>query len=559
MTTLQAQAEAFRFGKFVLKPHRRLLLADGVPVPLSSRAYDILEMLVRCHERVVSRDELVAHVWRGTVVGEGNLTVQMSTLRRVLGDHAGGEPLIVNLPGRGYRLVAEVSLGCPGVATPLAISPVPAPDMSAIAPPRRLALGGLRVVVLAVLIALPLLLLAGTAARRHQDRDSAIWSSLPESRLSIATHPLVPVGDDSHTAITAARYTDLLLSQLSQFEDLLLLVDAGPHRQAVMTHFELNGSVHINGAMAVIQIILTETGSGRLLYRNDAVVPIAAAKFEDKAAAMDLVTELRPRLFQVEAERRRRPPRDALDFIIDAHVALGQFEQVSEVERALPLAEQAVRIEPTSRPAKALLALILFDHMIASSAVRGDAEGWRALTLIEEALRGRPRDCLYISLRAHILMALGRLDDAQATAELGLQTDPGDAELTAELGEIMLLKGDLVSAKSLLQSDPSDLQDDTLATIAFAEARYAEAMEMSRRVVAATPDGFWTQFPLLLEIASLSRLGRVDEARTVLQTNIQRIPQDFRVFGALRRTAYVLPEDAWRHFRAGLADAGMPP
>ena len=106
---MDAQAEAWRFGRSTLRPARRLLLADGQPVALSSRAYDILELLVRCHDRVVTRDEIIAHVWRGTVVGENNLTVQMSNLRRVLGDHAAGEPLIVNLPGRGYRLVAEVT------------------------------------------------------------------------------------------------------------------------------------------------------------------------------------------------------------------------------------------------------------------------------------------------------------------------------------------------------------------------------------------------------------------------------------------------------------------
>ncbi len=92
------------FGRFRMDLTRRTLLADGQKVALHARAFDILEFLVARRDGPVTRDEIIGHVWRGMAVGENNLTVQMSTLRRVLAEH-GGEDLIVTVPHRGYQFV----------------------------------------------------------------------------------------------------------------------------------------------------------------------------------------------------------------------------------------------------------------------------------------------------------------------------------------------------------------------------------------------------------------------------------------------------------------------
>jgi DNA-binding winged helix-turn-helix (wHTH) protein len=100
---------AYFFGPFALSIERRLLLEDGQPVRLGSRALEMLILLVeRCGE-LVSKQELRARVWPATVVVEGNLTAQMTTLRRTLRDSRLGSRYIVNEPGRGYRFVAPVS------------------------------------------------------------------------------------------------------------------------------------------------------------------------------------------------------------------------------------------------------------------------------------------------------------------------------------------------------------------------------------------------------------------------------------------------------------------
>ena len=79
------------------------------PVAIGSRALDILGVLIEREGEVVSKDEIIAAVWPGTVVEDSNLTVQISTLRRVLDRGRSNGSCIQTVAGRGYRFVAEVT------------------------------------------------------------------------------------------------------------------------------------------------------------------------------------------------------------------------------------------------------------------------------------------------------------------------------------------------------------------------------------------------------------------------------------------------------------------
>ncbi len=95
----------YRFGRFELQPSERRLLDSGRPVPLSPRAFDLLLALVERSRQLVTKDELLNRVWPGLVVEEGNLQVQVSTLRKALGADA-----IETVPRHGYRLAHEVAI-----------------------------------------------------------------------------------------------------------------------------------------------------------------------------------------------------------------------------------------------------------------------------------------------------------------------------------------------------------------------------------------------------------------------------------------------------------------
>jgi predicted ATPase/DNA-binding winged helix-turn-helix (wHTH) protein len=104
-TDLKAAMTPRRFGRFELRPSERVLLADGAPIALGARAFDLLVVLAERPGTLITKDDLLAAVWQGLVVEENNLQVQVSTLRKILGPSA-----LATIPGRGYRFNLPVAL-----------------------------------------------------------------------------------------------------------------------------------------------------------------------------------------------------------------------------------------------------------------------------------------------------------------------------------------------------------------------------------------------------------------------------------------------------------------
>ena len=97
-------AADYGVGEFQVRPAERRVVLRDQPVAIGARAFDLLLALIEHRDRVVSKDELLALVWPAVVVEEGNLAVQVSSLRKLLGSDA-----IVTIPGRGYRFTAPVN------------------------------------------------------------------------------------------------------------------------------------------------------------------------------------------------------------------------------------------------------------------------------------------------------------------------------------------------------------------------------------------------------------------------------------------------------------------
>ena len=108
---LMAEQEShfYAFGRFRLKTAERVLLREGEPVPLTPKVFDILLTLVEKGGHVVEKDDLMKRVWPSTFVEEGNLTQNVSLLRKALGESPSGPQFIETVPRRGYRFVANIS------------------------------------------------------------------------------------------------------------------------------------------------------------------------------------------------------------------------------------------------------------------------------------------------------------------------------------------------------------------------------------------------------------------------------------------------------------------
>jgi predicted ATPase/DNA-binding winged helix-turn-helix (wHTH) protein len=123
------------FGRFRVLPHRRELLADGRPVRLGDRAFDVLMALIEARGVVVSKEVLMARVWPDRVVGENNLQAQIVALRSALG---ADRELIRTIVGRGYQFTGEIRVLSVGPPDQRADAAAATADPSAVLPPTNL-------------------------------------------------------------------------------------------------------------------------------------------------------------------------------------------------------------------------------------------------------------------------------------------------------------------------------------------------------------------------------------------------------------------------------------
>jgi TolB-like protein/DNA-binding winged helix-turn-helix (wHTH) protein/Tfp pilus assembly protein PilF len=99
---------SYEFGPFRIDAEQQLLTRDGEVVPLTPKVLETLFCLVERRGQVVRRDELINRLWPDTFVEEGNLTFNISILRKALGENSEHHTYIETIPRRGYRFVAPV-------------------------------------------------------------------------------------------------------------------------------------------------------------------------------------------------------------------------------------------------------------------------------------------------------------------------------------------------------------------------------------------------------------------------------------------------------------------
>jgi DNA-binding winged helix-turn-helix (wHTH) protein/TolB-like protein/Flp pilus assembly protein TadD len=128
----------YEFGGFRLDPSQRLLVREGKPVSLTPKGFELLLVLIQNGGRLLTKDELMSRVWKDSFVEEANLTVNISAVRKALGDTQDGQEFIETVPKHGYRFVGtvkEVEDPVPAKAAKVVAIRPPLEESAAGAPP----------------------------------------------------------------------------------------------------------------------------------------------------------------------------------------------------------------------------------------------------------------------------------------------------------------------------------------------------------------------------------------------------------------------------------------
>ena len=119
----------YEFGPFRLDISAEILFRGADPMPVGRRAVAVLRALLERPGVPISKDALMQAAWPGLAVEEGNLTVQVAALRRVLGDEPGADRWTETLPRRAYRFVGSVTTSNGSVgSTPASERATPLPS-----------------------------------------------------------------------------------------------------------------------------------------------------------------------------------------------------------------------------------------------------------------------------------------------------------------------------------------------------------------------------------------------------------------------------------------------
>jgi TolB-like protein/DNA-binding winged helix-turn-helix (wHTH) protein len=380
--------EEFSLGRFRLDLGRRELSRDGQPLRLHRHPLSILCALAEAQGGIVSRDKLMARIWPGRTVDEGNLHVHVSALRKALDEHGGGHSLVVTVLG-GYRLA---NLGSRSV--PLAEGSVPPhlslPDKPSIA-------------------VMPFQNFSGNPDEEYF-ADGMV--------------------EEIITALSRIRWL-FVIARNSSFTYKGQAVDVKQIGQELGVRYVLEGSVRKVDARVRITAQLIEAENGTHLWadRFDGLLE-NVLDLQDQVA-ISVAGVIEPTLQAAEIRRAVDQPSSnptTYDLYLRALQTTGSWEKKDYLE-ALDWLSQATKRDANYGPALALSAL--YHSALSGSGWADDPEATRqtAISLARRAVRNAGDDAATLGRAAYILAYFGEvIDAATALIDRSLQINPSFAD-----------------------------------------------------------------------------------------------------------------------------------
>jgi adenylate cyclase len=473
METL-ASSEVFLFEDFRLDRRggglfRRDDNGALTAVATSSRGLDILVVLIERAGEVVSKDEIIAAVWPGTVVEESNLTVQISALRRVL-DHGGPHGrCIQTVPGRGYRFAAPVTPAAawgPSVVSAMreeAITDLPALSVLVAAPRHhRTALVRMAAAAAAALVLALGVWWLWTTKPLPAASAEAISRPLAAPRLSIVVLPFTNLSNDPDQQYFADGMTDNLTTDLSRIADMFVIarntaftylnkpIAAKQIGRELGVRYILEGSVQRSGGQIRIntQLIYAESNADLWAERFDANASDPFALQNELTTR--IAVALKQELIAVEAARRTDRP-DVLEYILRARVAYAKPVSRERNAEGIRLLEQALALDPHSAQAQSMMASALAGRVLNGLTVSAAADLERAKALGEQALAASPRSPVAHFAKGQILRAQRRYGEAIPEYETVLASDRNWVYAFFALGQCKLYTGSIEETIPLVE------------------------------------------------------------------------------------------------------------
>jgi TolB-like protein len=410
-----SSSDIFLFGHFQLD-RRGLFRRDEpdmlVPIAIGSRAMEVLRVLVAACGDVVAKDQIKAVVWPGTVVGDNNLTVHISALRRIFNQERADGSYIQTAPGRGYRFLPAVARGTADEA-----------------------LGALAI---------------------------SEGSAHPPPRLSIVVLPFANLSNDPDQDYFADGITDDLTTDLSRISGSFVIarssaytykgkaIEARQVGRELGVRYILEGSVRRSGNRVRVntQLIDADTDGHLWAERFDSYIGDLFT-LQDEITSR-IAVELNLELIGAEASRPAEHP-DALHHILRGRAALSMPATPESYAKAISLFAHALALDPHSVEAQSWLATALGSRAAELMTDSAELDIARAETLVGQVLMASPRHPVAHFAKGQLLRAQSRPQEAMPEFEAAIASNRNWAYALYALGQCKFLTGLIEEAIPLVE------------------------------------------------------------------------------------------------------------
>lgn len=567
--------ELYQFGAFRLEVARRRLSRNDEVLPVSSKVFETLLVLVRNHDRVMVKDELMQAVWPDSFVEEVNLAQNISALRKVFGEAPGENRYIATIPGRGYRFVADVDRLPPNDDEVVVQRQTTArmvveeeediePLGEAVADPNRvLPVAQRKHFGLGRLAWLGLLAAVAIAAG-----GLYIWSSRRSSAAaaphSLAVLPFQPLTspDDQYLGI---GMTDAVITRLSQVRQLIVRPTSSVLRYADLktdplqagrnlgVESVLDGKVQKLGDRIRVTVQMLDVKDGSPLWAEtfdenftnvfnveDSISQKVVAALPVELAGQDKKQLARNYTANAEAYQNYVKGRYAeFQFTPEGlNTAIGYFNRAIALDPGYALAYAGLAdayttaSEGSLSPREALpkaeaaarKALVFDDHLAEAHAALAHSllHQWKLADAEKEfqrALALNPNNTVFYFTYAEYLTAVGRFDDAIAYGNTALKLDPLSLENYMMIAWTNYLKRDydavLAAGYQAVQIEADFMPARwCIASAYLSQGKYPEAIAEFRKAAEITDND-----PIVLSglASAYGRSGNRAEALRIIE------------------------------------------
>jgi TolB-like protein len=477
----------YHFDRFEVRPAKRLLLVEGVPAAVGARAFDLLLCLLAHRDRVLSKSEILELVWPSLVVEENNLSVQISSLRKLLGTHA-----ISTIPGRGYRFALNVQQGS--------------------APP---------------------------PGEAYQPQAATV------AKPTIAVLPFNVLSDEPQVNFLADGLAEDVIALLARVPGFLLISRASSfafrgHEVTVPevalqlgVRFVVEGSVRLNKDILQISTHLIDAASGHVLWsgrfnrRRDDAVDLQ----ED--IARGIISELEPELTRAEIAHIRRQRPENQGAWAHYHQAIGAIalqgwgrEAMAEARSQL---QKSVALDPAFGLGHAHYALLTALSMNIGLLPDSASFVAEALGAAKRAIELDDGSSEVLGYAGCALCDLGQHAGGVEALKQALEIDPSNAQAHVALGASLVLTGKLEAGiekmRFGMKISPRDRRLGfwgwALGAFLLRAGRLDEALVEARTAIRRDPK---FHFARVLEAAVLDLQEHVGEASASLALARQMCP-----------------------------------